>query len=130
MRINRVTIYFDKHCVVIIHWFEGKEERGSIYRVNKERQRRRNNEGRRLPFMLKSQAMKRENDQKNKRGKNPWPLPAYAILLNTGCHWLVVTYEPKSSFMPLPGPQLKRRILRASVIRRSYFGFFWRPLEM
>ena len=58
-------------------------------------------------------------------GMNPWPLPAQFILLKTGCHCCVVTYDPQSSFMSLPGPQFRRRMCRASVILRSNFGFFF-----
>ena len=57
-----------------------------------------------------------------RRERSPWP-PAPAspyIPLKTGAHWVVVTYDPMSSFKPLFGPQLNRRMYRASLTRSSY----------
>ena len=39
MRVTKVTKYFDNHCVVIIHWFEGIKEGGGIYRMRGRRKK-------------------------------------------------------------------------------------------
>ena len=49
---------------------------------------------------------RREKDDQTEGEDSLAPPPSGPILLKTGCHWLVVTYDPMSSFSPRPGPAL------------------------
>ena len=57
---------------------------------------------------------------------NPWPPPRVNhISPKTGFQASVLTYEPKSSLRPFPGPQSRRRIHSASSTRRWCFSCCW-----
>ena len=67
------------------------------------------------------------NDQRAQEGWAPAPmrrqLPQFMVL-KTGFHASVFTYDPQSSFIPLPGPQFSFLISRASPTLRLQSNFF------
>ena len=80
-----------------------------------------------------SQEIKRKNPMKGGPPPTPqsrWDLHPLSIWWKTGFHMVVLTYAPRSSFRPWPGPQLRRRISMDSLTLRSNVSFFLLLLVM